>query len=116
MVDITQEQVADALHLDSITDLPTGVSSDIESAEAIVGEQVEPYADNQTLVEKTAVYVACSFITTTEGDFPVSSMTRETATLKFDTDVGAPRDFWSRAQAFDPTGRLGRDTVGFEAY
>lgn len=115
MVDITLSQVADTLHT-SATELPSGASTDIDAAETIVGDQVEPYTTASGSVEQTAIYVACAFITTTEGDYPVSDLDRETSTISFDTDVGAASDFWSRAKATDPTGRLGNGTIGFEAY
>lgn len=119
MVDISDQDVADALHTD-VSGLPTGVESDIKAAEELVGFEVEPYASEteSELVKKVTAYVAASFITGTEGDAPVSSMSRADAAISFDTSALSAEgmSFWKRAQALDPTDRLGRDTIGFEAF
>lgn len=116
MVSITEDQVANALHLDNgAADLPTGASLDIEAAEELVGEDVEPYTDKSALVKKTAIYVACAFLTGTEDDFAISSISRESATISYDTANTSKEasDFWTRAKTIDPTDRLGRETVSF---
>lgn len=122
MVNVTDQDVVDALHLDSVSDLPSGYAADIEAAEDIVGVQVEPHTDESALVHQCAVFVACAFITGTEGDAPVSSLERESASVSFDTDASSDEavDYWERAKAFDPTGRLGQSAGSsgslFEVY
>lgn len=119
MVTITDAEVADALHT-TVAELPTGYESDIDSAEIVVGAQVEPYASNPDLVKRVAIYVACAFIEGSEDAYAVKQVRRESATLSFGVDQTseASRDFWMRAVAVDPTGRLGRSTttIGFETF
>lgn len=122
MVSVDESDVADAMHLDSVEDLPSGYTNDIEAAVALVESQVEPYADadDQSLVDQCAVYVAAAFVGGTEGDAVVRQMQRESQSVTFDTETASDEamDFWHRAQAFDPTGRLGTDTQGvsFETF
>lgn len=119
MVTVNKQDVADAMHLSGTSELPDGHEADIDAAEVLVGEQVEPHAaDGSTgMVNQCAVYVAAAFIAGTEGDHAVSELTRESATVRFDTDAASDEavDFWNRAQAFDPTGRLGSNTGGSDA-
>lgn len=116
MVDITHTEVANALHLASESDLPDGANADIDAAETLVSEQVEPAADTSSsgMVHKCAVYVACAFITGTEGDIAISDLQRESASITFDTENASDEavDYWKRAEAFDPTGKLGSSTGG----
>lgn len=121
-VEITAQQVADAMHLGGVSELPTGYEFDIEAAEQLVEDQVEPYAasNDTAVVEKTAVFVAAAFVSGTEDDHAVEQISRESQTIVYDTDAGSDEgaDYWSRAVAFDPTGRLGTDTsaTGFEVF
>lgn len=121
-VEITAADVADAMHLDGVADLPTGYEFDIESAEQLVEDQVAPYADpnDASVVEKTAVFVAAAFVAGAEGDRAVEQIQRETQTIVYDTDGDSDEavDYWARAVTFDPTGRLGTDTTGadFEVF
>lgn len=126
MVTIHEADVADALHESGPSDLPDGYQSDIDAAEVIVGKQVEPYVDpgDQELVDQCATYVAAAFIEGTDGavDGAISQIQRESQTVRFDTGSVSDEagDFWARAVAFDPTGRLGGDTAEgsgfFEAF
>lgn len=118
MVTIQLSDVADALHLDGETDLPTGADADVSAAETMVGAQVEPYIDDSALVAKICVYVACAFITGTEGDNAISSIQKETATISYDTDTTSPesQSYWHRAKAMDTSNRLGRSTMTFKTH
>lgn len=115
MVSVSAGDVVDALHLDSTSDLPSGHESDISAAEAMVGTQVEPYAEGgeQAMVDECAKFVAAAFIAGTEDDSPIKKMQRESQSITFDTNAASDEatDFWSRALAFDPTGRLGQNTT-----
>jgi hypothetical protein len=115
MVSISGSNVADALHLSGTSELPDGYKADISAAETIVGTQVEPYVDGgeQGMVKQCAVFVAAAFISGTEDDQPIKQMQRESQSLTFDTNAASDEaaDMWSRAQAFDPTGRLGQNTT-----
>lgn len=115
MPNIDEMDVAEAMHLDGPDDLPAGSQFDITAAEELVSNQVEPYADADEgdIVEKCAVFVAAAFIEGTDGDSVVSSVQRDSQSISFDTDAASDeaQSFWHRAQAFDPTGRLGNDTA-----
>lgn len=118
MVTITEQEVTEALHLSSTSDLPTGASSDIATAEELVGAQVEPYTSESLLVERCAIYVACAFITGSEGEGALSQIQRDTATISYDTEGVSDEsvDYWMRARAVDPTGRLGSSHMDFEVF
>lgn len=122
MITIDEADVADAMHLTSPAEFPAGVQSDIRAAETLVENQVQPYADDETMVGQCAVYVAAAFIAGTDGDLTVERVSRESQTIAFDTDTASPEavSFWERAKAFDPTGRLGENVASgsgfFEVY
>lgn len=118
MVTITEHEVADALHLESASELPAGAESDIASAEYLVGDQVEPHTDASDRVKQTAIFVAAAFITGTENDVPVQSISRNGASISYASEFISEEgmDHWARAQAMDPSDRLGRDTIGFDAF
>lgn len=120
MVDVPPERVADAMHTDGVSDLPTGYAEDITSAEYLIEEYVEPHAtdDQSNAVETAGVYVAAAFIGGTEGAAPLASIDRESAALEFDIGNMSPeaRDFWARATMVDPTGRLKAASEGTTAF
>lgn len=119
MVDIPKDRVAGALHKDA-SELPTGHEEDITTAEAVIEQYVEPHTgpDEQDAMLSAAVNVAAAFIAGTEGDAPISSVSRDTGSVSI--DVGnmsdEARDHWARAQMIDPTDQLssaGEDTASF---
>lgn len=118
MVSVTQQDVADAMHLSGTGDLPNGVDMDIATAEDVVEEQVVPYSSmDAEMHNRIATYVAAAFIQGTEGTRAISSINRASATVSFDAGDDSPEssDFWERAKALDTTGRLGQDTVAFRS-
>lgn len=119
-VSTSDSDVADVLQRD-VADLPTGYQYDIDAADALVNDEVVPYATNQDRIDATAVYLAAAFISYGGGgakvELPKSSERMETYRRSFSEGLvsGEAADLYERALLMDPSDRLGRTFIDFEA-
>lgn len=125
MVTVSTSRLVDTLHHADATALPDGYESDVTAAETLVENQLEPHAKprDAEAIEWTATFIAAAFIVggeTSKSGGDITRLSRESATVEYDLSSmsSEARDFWSRAEAMDPTGLLAsaRGSVFFRSY
>ena len=99
-ISVDENDVRDVLDGESSTDY--GI--EIQMAEAIVNDELAPYADSgeSDRLELTGALIAAAYAK--DGGGTLSSVTQGSAQISFDTDDAL--SMFQRAKQMDPSGRL----------